>query len=542
MDRYKEAQPQDTVAHVKELLAGVGLDMQGQVHSCVGKLFSVHIVDKATGFSTNGKGASRDLCLASAFGEAMERLQNHYGFRGFQDDEVDQYLGFVRYPGETSGGFDRVLDENPFVLNDMGQCFESGKTALAREYWRRRGGDELLLLPYYQVGSKKTTLLPDRLISDMAGSNGLCAGNTPEEALCEGMHELCERYAKGVVLEGECCLPDIPRAFLDEHCPVQVEMIRVIEESFPGSHIVVKDASFGQGLPVVCIVIIDRQLGRYHIKFGSHLRIDIALERCLTELFQGFDPSRTSLADEALTTWDRASRKAVHNLENGTAMERSDVGSIPDKILLSRPDWEFVPWGTDAFDNKAGLRALTDKLQGIGGDVFIRDMGYLGFPAYRIYVPKMSVGLFIQGPDKDRCVWLDSRFKRKVGFAILAFERGDNASAVEYLRSTNQRQYLCAAQEISLAEEGYSEEERDQLLAQFFGRGIARHVALCWRSEDVAAALIEQREKAVEFVGAKAESSSADSKHAAIAALKRTLKERMVENPIDQQRIGLLYQ
>jgi len=537
MNRYKDAQPEDTVQTIQALLASVGLTMDGRVNNYGNRLFSVSIADKDTGFSTNGKGADAQLCLASAYGEAMERLQNHFGFSDFASSAVDAYLGFTRHPEEKLESFDSVLQQHPFIKADMDLCCE--QDADATDYWKTRLGEQLIMLPYYHVETGEPAFLPDQLIANMAGSNGLCAGNTPQEALCEGMHELCERYAKACILTEEYCLPDIPRTFIEETCPQQAEVIRLIEATIPHCHVAVKDASLGRGLPVACIIFIDRNRGRYHIKFGAHLSFPIALERCLTELFQGFDHEKTNEMDKALTTWDAQSRALRFHAENRISMERSDVGAIPDRILLSSPDWEFKPWGLDGFDNKTGLRILTDLLASIGGNVFIRDTGFLGFPAYRIYVPGVSVGFAKHGPQMSHRVRVFRQFDRNVGFAIFAYERGDLATAAEYLSKTNKRSYLCAAQELQLRIEGVPENERDQLLAQFFGSAVAVHAAHCWRSNDVAAALLEQRRQAITRM--QSEQGETDDKHQAIAALRCKLKERMASRPIDQQRLANLY-
>ena len=52
-------------------------------------------------------------------------------------------------------------------------------------------------VPYYNVTDKKVEYLPLEFIIASCGSNGMCAGNSPEEAIIQGICEIFERY---------CCL------------------------------------------------------------------------------------------------------------------------------------------------------------------------------------------------------------------------------------------------------------------------------------------------------------------------------------------------
>ncbi len=48
-----------------------------------------------------------------------------------------------------------------------------------------------------------------------------------------------------------------------------------------------KDCSLGLGFPVIGTVVIFKDKNKYAFKFGSDPDMAIALERCLTEFFQG---------------------------------------------------------------------------------------------------------------------------------------------------------------------------------------------------------------------------------------------------------------
>ena len=50
-------------------------------------------------------------------------------------------------------------------------------------------------IPYYSVKNKEIQYIPDKLFSYLYDTNGMCAGNSKEEALIEGLSEILERYA-----------------------------------------------------------------------------------------------------------------------------------------------------------------------------------------------------------------------------------------------------------------------------------------------------------------------------------------------------------
>lgn len=56
--------------------------------------------------------------------------------------------------------------------------------------------NDLRFEPYYNISEKRAELLPEELIKFLNGSNGLCAGNSPEEAITQGLCEIFERYIR----------------------------------------------------------------------------------------------------------------------------------------------------------------------------------------------------------------------------------------------------------------------------------------------------------------------------------------------------------
>ena len=67
----------------------------------VSHIYSVNIQDKNCPLLfTNGKGSSKEACLASALGEFFERLSCNYFFSDYYLGQVIAQADFVHYPNE----------------------------------------------------------------------------------------------------------------------------------------------------------------------------------------------------------------------------------------------------------------------------------------------------------------------------------------------------------------------------------------------------------------------------------------------------------
>lgn len=64
-------------------------------------------------------------------------------------------------------------------------------------------------VPFYDVLSSKIQYLPLNYICWKNHTTGLCAGNTKEEAIVQGLSEIFERYSQREVLYNEYSLPTI---------------------------------------------------------------------------------------------------------------------------------------------------------------------------------------------------------------------------------------------------------------------------------------------------------------------------------------------
>lgn len=372
--KCKDLNPLKTIKRIKDILADLGIMTGEYWTSQYDRLYSVSICVFGTTLTADGKGISAELALASGYGELIERLQNFH-FDGMKMDtggEARLYGGFCFAPDEKRLSMDEILDcedswAKVFTLNAK---LREEKADILNEWVNSVDSydavyPDFFSLPFINIRSGRIQYLPKVMLHVLYGSNGMCAGNTPEEALVHGFSEVMERYAHIAVANRGIIPPTIPDSYIEQY-PAIYQFIKGIERM--GRYkIVVKDCSLGEGLPVVAVVFIDVDKHAYTVSFGSHPVFEIAIEKCLTEMWQGGDIKIT----------DR--------------MNKFSWGCYDKSLFSSNFSYSFKGYnGTSIFDNKYMLNFICNILEKKGCDILVRDVSFLGFPSYQVIVPDFS--------------------------------------------------------------------------------------------------------------------------------------------------------
>ncbi|MBQ7886590.1 MAG: YcaO-like family protein [Clostridia bacterium] len=405
-DRKKEADPLDTVEKARRILKELGIDTEETwkkrtvADGAKSHAFSVRLHADTLGMSTNGKGSDRSYALASAYGEFMERLQNMFLLP----------LDRVSREALCEGGFSLFPDERLLAPNEVCQAKDAFSQGIVMDYYRgsfllacgqkeqmqviadykngRLSADEKLIAwPFYSVKEDRVMGIWQNYIW-MQGSNGMCAGNTPQEALVQGFSEIFERYAIAEILCGNAVPPDIPQ---EEYLRYDVIRALIDEIEAMGPYrILVKDCSLGKELPVCAALLMDTAKQRYRASFGSHPSRPVAIERCLTELLQGYDPADSRESDARLIPISRDCAK-IDPYVNLLNMYSNGMGVSPYGFFADPPTYACAPaWDVSGEDNLQMLRRYVSLALILSDDVLIRDVSYLGFPAYMILLPGVS--------------------------------------------------------------------------------------------------------------------------------------------------------
>ncbi|MBB1488555.1 OsmC domain/YcaO domain-containing protein [Oceanospirillum sediminis] len=387
----KDRPLEETIARMTRLLADMGMKIEiTSWRNIVPNAWSLNIRDAASQMCfTNGKGATKEAALASALGEFLERLNCNFFYN-------DQFFGeeianshFVHYPDEKwfQPGPDDELPEE--ILDEYTRAIYNpeGELCGSHLYDTNSGNVErgICSLPYIRQSDGETVYFPSNIVENLYLSNGMSAGNTLAEAQVQCLSEIFERAVKREILEQELALPDVPEQVLTRF-PNIVEGIKGLEEQ--GFPILVKDASLGGQFPVMCIALMNPRTGGVFTSFGAHPSLEIALERCLTELMQG--RSFEGLNDMPQATFES---NAVTEPNNFVEHFIDSTGVVSWRFFSDKADYEFCDWDFTSEGEDTNVKeaaTLFSILETLGKEVYMAVYEDLGVPSCRILVPDYS--------------------------------------------------------------------------------------------------------------------------------------------------------
>lgn len=387
-NRLKDTSPLKTVATIKGILGGLGVPtVENWYESNLPNLYSVRITIAESDIGVNGKGATKDLALASGYGEFIERWQNGLLPSALTGDVKWRRFGCVDISCAD------LIAKSPIVLSIV-RAMGAGETVPAQspsdvfEKLRKWPGfhdlamsDTVSSVPFLDVGHKSNVFVPSALL-DSYGSHGMAAGNTYKEALVQAISEIFERYCQRVILRRRLCPPLIPRSYIFEHFPEIGAYVDAIEAE--GSTTVsIRDCSLGSGFPVYCVTMVNRQTQAYSVVFASHPNASVAMERLFTEAFQGRSTKEFVNSIE---------RKPLPEPFNTNSIFKYSTGAYPFEFWSGRTSYEWDPSAIQAefSDNDRAFAACRSFCEKKGFHICVRDVGYLGFPAVHVVIPGLS--------------------------------------------------------------------------------------------------------------------------------------------------------
>ncbi len=277
MDRmYRENDPRTTVNNIKNIFLKWGISVTEEWYE-KNQMDSLALNICGTDFYSYGRGNGKMHALASAYGEMLERLGNHVFFRIKGDCAHRLPIGKNYYSSylEFSGDVERwtelleIADGNDLIDN----LWTYGKLLGPEvKYCTFTRGNEELRLPLI-------------LLDLFYGTNGMSAGNTKLEAQNQALCELLERYVIKKILMYKEPMVDITQ----DVCSNFPEVKRWINELESGEmySIEIKDASYGENIPAVAVVLYNKSQKGYYVKIDVHPSLYVAVERCFSELLQG---------------------------------------------------------------------------------------------------------------------------------------------------------------------------------------------------------------------------------------------------------------
>ena len=273
----KDALPEDTIEKFKSVLLSVGIHTKVvEEENYKEYWYSNRIeIDGIETVGTNGKGVSALYAMASAFGEFLERLQS-----GMLTD----YLFPLMRKQNTQFVSDADIKE---LILGIKRFFPVVCAYMT---------DDEIVGAYYNQ-HRETWFSYTKIFLIKIKTNCLnilfqfCAAQTelPLEILFEAFVQGLAKFSS-VTLRSIYIKNNIEGIFsvIDEAVYRDLRSYRLIQAIEKRNYrVFVIDCSLKGKLPVIGTLIFDPRMSKYYFKLGSDADIDIALQRCITEVFQG---------------------------------------------------------------------------------------------------------------------------------------------------------------------------------------------------------------------------------------------------------------
>lgn len=398
-NKHKDDEPTNTLNKIQDILDKLDIKTSYEwIESDVKGCYSNRVTIDNTTLGTNGKGTNRIYALTSGYAELIERIQNNILYMGDYDKITKTYEGFNFYSDEKEQNIEEIINSDNELIKlvfDKFNCNDFTDKFNTIKKWINiySSNNKIPSIPFISLRNRRVEYIPCELHIPIYGSNGMCAGNTLEEALVQGLAEIFERNVDRKIIEQNIVPPTIPDGYI-KNCKSLWEMIQNIQSS--GRYkVIVKDCSLNKNYPVIGTIIIDTHNGTFGFKLASHPVFDIALERTLTEAFQG----KTL---EAFTSFNSiGDQQIIYHRDNILNTMKTGQGYYHKDLLLDKYTYEFKPMpNMSNKTNKQMLKYMIDLIIKQDYDILIRDVSFLGFNSYSIIVPRFSEMYSI---DEIRC-------------------------------------------------------------------------------------------------------------------------------------------
>lgn len=292
-NKYKERNPQETIALIQQFFQREGyvttVENNGQSEA---KTWGCSVVLFKNGLEimrAHGKGTTEIFSLASGHAELYERFCNNCQnirnllFCTKMTAMSHEKYGYYFHPDEKPLTLQETL-QTPNI-NVFFQYLTGGIAPYKDALFLALTGGKSFGEPYISLTNPEEKPYYDRrVINRVSGSIGMSAGNTVAEALNQGLSELCEHYVTDAFFLEQFDKYYVADLDAIDNIELQ-EKIKAIRES--GNTLYIFDLGYNFNLPVVLSVLINNKQMCTNVNFGSFPVFDIAVERIITEIYQG---------------------------------------------------------------------------------------------------------------------------------------------------------------------------------------------------------------------------------------------------------------
>lgn len=392
-EKFKESSPQKTVEKIRSLLNGIGIEVEELWNdSGIDNCWSLNLCAKGGFPSANGKGVSKEFARASAYGEFIERLQSSLFFYKYQSLECNEEINMQTYAPDSKYLTVEELQENADWMDCIIDAYGGNlsRKALGEQcaMYAHTDNGQILCLPFYSLFEDKHVYMPIGFVEHMYSANGCCVGNSKEEALVHAFAEIMERKGSiNTIISGKS-LPEIKEEVLNKF-PTVSNILKQIRKN-ENIDVKVFDCSIGNGFPVISTRIINKENHSYVVNVAADPVFEIAIQRTLTEIFQGRNIKNFTSGHNGKILSDlteiRTASNVLNQLESGNGLYTIDY--FTEEITCERAATDFED--NSNLSNSELLAKILKLYKDIGKPVYIRNYAFLGFPCYKVIIPGFS--------------------------------------------------------------------------------------------------------------------------------------------------------
>lgn len=392
--KFKDRNPSDTIKIIQHKLEDLGLELEEKFNdsgldNCCS--YRLH-VKNAPIISSNGKGITQEFARASAYGELIERTQCGLFFYKFQSIYHDPMMNLQSYAPDKKYMTTEELEANGDwmdpVIQTYGNKLSRKRIAQQCQMYACTNDGQILTVPFLNITNNKIVYLPVGFIEQIYSANGCCAGNTKEEALVHGFSEILERKCDISALINGSGLPRIPDEILFQYSTIKKVIERIRDEGI--FDVAVFGFSEDFDLPVVATRIINKKTQGYVVNAAADPVLEIAIQRTLTEIFQGrniktFDSVHSGQLLKDITSFPK-NHNVLNLLETGNGVYAADF--FAEEYSNTRV---YTPFTDNSHRTNAELlEIILDLFRTLKKPIYIRNNSFLGFPCYKIIIPGFS--------------------------------------------------------------------------------------------------------------------------------------------------------
>ena len=387
----KDATPEETIAKVEQILNELEIHTKFVAeYDYKDFWYSNRLEVEGVSFiGSNGKGITENYAKASAYGEFMERLQ-----AGFLLNNL--------YPNKKTHNIIKYSLSKDKRWVEYVNCIEKKHTTdISDNLLNFLDGSDSCM--FWDIKNQLELSIPHKYIDIICASSGLSAGNTFNEAFCQGLCEIFERYVVRCIYYGKYSNKEFRH--IDESVYFHLRSYKMIEAIRQKGYTVhVVDCTLNNKLPVLGVFIMDCSKSKYFFKLASDINMDICLQRCITEVFQGctFDLNFRLNMSTFDSGCEKTGKDFWDNIDNDYEYIKAIIdgtGKLSNRFIMQamQPStYSIRVFNNDNLTNEEAAQNLLKIALKLSDRILVANLTKFGFPALRIFIPYYSECFFLE--------------------------------------------------------------------------------------------------------------------------------------------------